>query len=99
MATLNQYNLYSMNVGNTDFVRSDKVDKYLNELRRINDFEEVSDFVVENFGKIENVALLDFPELGKQMSIVVNEDKIEICAAKNSKQYYGKGWKLISQNS
>lgn len=96
MQEFNQFQLYSLNCG-VEYKKNDVVDDYIDEVRGLYEYDDVKKFVEENFGDISGVKLIDYPDLSKKISIVKDEEKIEICAVKNGRQYFGQGWKLISQ--
>jgi len=96
MAEFNMYNLYQANYNVVPI--DDTVDTYIKDLIKIDEFEEVKKYVAENFGKINDEKLFEYQDIDKQINILINEEKIEICAAKKFKQYWGKGWYLVSKN-
>ena len=98
MTAFNSYTMYSANVQAKPINTEDKVDKYIDELRTMSEYDDVKSFVETNFGDVNGEKLYDYPELKKQIYILVDDDKIEFCAAKNKQQYFGKGWKLISES-
>lgn len=92
----NKYNLYSMNGTFGSFSKVDEIDQYIEELKVIDEYSEVKDFIEKKFGEIHSPEFKEYPELGKMVTIVLDDEKVEFCALKNNKQYYGKGWRLIS---
>ena len=92
MAELNMYNLYAMGGNYNAVSKVDEVDKYVKELVSIDDYDEVADFVKEHFGEKDGNNLVEFPDINKQINIYTEKNKIEICVAKDRKQYWGKGW-------
>lgn len=95
MTELNQFMLYSRNTGVSH--EDDEIDNYVNDLRKIDEYDEVLKFIQEHFGEVESGKIYDYPELNKQICINLKEDAIEFCAAKNRKQFFGKGWKIINK--
>lgn len=102
MAELNKYSLYAG--GAMQIREQDKVDKFISDLKEMNEYEEVCTYLEEHFGENQKSGIIEFPELNKQISIVYKDNAVEFCAAKNRKQYFGKGWlfvndeKLLSEN-
>ena len=88
----NNYALYSMNAGVSTV---DKVDGYLYDLQRLNQYEDVVNYINEKFGDVGSEKVIDYPEIKKQIEIVFKEDAVEFFAAKDWKQYYGKGWRKL----
>ena len=84
-----------MSAGQTGALQEDKVDKYVRELREIQEYDKVKEFLEEHFGKLENEKEVDFPELKKNLYFQTDDEKVEIWVYKNDKQYFSKGWKLI----
>ena len=94
----NKYSMYSIGTQYSSVSKTDEVDDYIAELRDLDEYEDAKKFVQDHFGTVEGVKFFEFPELSKSVSVVLDEEKVEICALKNNRQYYGKGWKLISKN-
>ena len=94
-----QFRLYSMNAGMAVRPLQDIVDGYMQELIDIDEFDSVKDFVSDKFGDINGEKWLDYPDLHKEVYLLVEDCKIEFCALKNEKQYFGKGWKIVNQNN
>ena len=91
----NQYNLYAMNA---DITKTDKVDNYKKDLMLIHEYDEAKNFIIKHFGSVEGAKWVDYPELDKKVYIFLNDEKVEFCALKDKKQYWGKGWKLVSSD-
>ncbi len=92
MKEIDSYTFYSLNSD----IREDKIDKCVSELCRMNEYDDVYSFVKEFFGEFKDEKLFEYPELNKQVFINVSENTIEIFAAKNKKQFFSKGWKLVN---
>ena len=86
---LNNYSLYTRNAKNTSI---DKVDEFIIQLELLDSYKEVVDYININFGVIEDKKVIEYPELNKQVEIVFKDNAVEFFAAKEWKQYYGKGW-------
>ena len=95
----NPYNLYAMNVNTNDFQKKDKLDNYIDEIRDFEEYDDIRNYIIEHFGRIDGVKWMKFPENNKLLYICVDDDKVEVCALKNKMQYFGKGWKLIKNDS
>lgn len=93
----NQYNLYSMNAGYSGTIKSDEVDNYIQDIRHIDEYNEIRDYLSEHFGDIDGAKWLEYPDIKKQMYILVENEKIEVCVLKNEKQYFGLGWKKVGK--
>ena len=87
---LNQYNLYSMNVGVTSV---DEVDDCVQTLQRMTNYNDVVQYLNNKFGDIGESKLLEYKDLDKQIEIKFKPDAVEFFAAKKWTQYYGKGWR------
>ena len=97
MAEFNQYSLYSM-TGDTRLIqKDDEVDVLVKKLIEIDEYDDVKKIVLENFGDIEREKLIEYSNINKQLNILITDEKIEICAAKQWKQYFGKGWVLVDK--
>ena len=92
MASINQFSLYSMNGNLNTEQKEDQVDVYIRELTQINDYNEVMNYVQEKFGDISGNKMFEYPEIKKQINVFTEKNRVEICAAKEYQQYWGKGW-------
>lgn len=91
----NTFNLYSMNSGMNNIRSKDEIDTCIDSLVKMNEYNEVKEFLSEKFGNIENEKWFEYSDLKKAVYIKNDDNVIEFCALKNEKQYFGKGWKLI----
>ena len=98
MAEINKYGMYNMSFSNSGMGEKDKIDKWVEELTKTDSLDAVRSFVSSNFGNIEGENWFDYPDLNKKVYVLVDEEKVEVCALKNDKQYFGKGWKLIKED-
>ncbi|MBR6126987.1 hypothetical protein IKQ21_04805 [bacterium] len=89
---LNQFNLYSMQIGQVNIV--DKVDQLIRGIDTINEYNLVKDYIQNRFGEFEGWKQFDYPEEHKQIAITIDEKEITFCVAKDYQQYYGTSWKL-----
>ena len=92
MAELNKYSMYNLGFSGSNISQKDKVEKWVDELIPMNVYGDVKNFIQSNFGEISGDKWFDYPELKKQVYVVNEPNKIEICMLKNGKQFYGKGW-------
>ena len=95
----NKYNLYSMNFESSNLSQKDEVDACIQDISDMNVYEDLRAYLVEHFGDFNGEKWVDYPKLHKHVFLRLEEDKIEICVLKNEQQYFGKGWKLIKDDS
>ena len=98
MAEFNKYALYTMGGMVNNMPKEDTVDKCVNELRRLDEYDDVLKFVTEHFGDINGDKMIEYPDINKQIYVVVDEKKIEVHAAKNMTQFFGNSWILVGNN-
>ena len=98
MAELNKFSLYNFGIQGATMSTKDKVDRWVEDMIDLHDYNEVKDFVQRNFGNVDGIQWFDYPELSKKVYVLNEPEKIEICTLKNDKQYYGKGWKYIQRD-
>ena len=91
-----QYHLYGLCMGSNVVQQIDKVDSYIQEVRDMTFYEDLKSSLVSHFGEFSGIKWVEYPELKKDLYLLLEEDKIEICALKNDIQYFGRGWKLIA---
>ena len=94
MAELNQFSLYSMGGNYNVQPKCDEVDTIVKELVSIDEYEKVVNFVREHFGDVHGNRLFEYDDINKQINVFTEENRVEICVAKDRKQYWGKGWLL-----
>ena len=92
MAIINQFSLYSMGSDFNNIPKDDKVDGLIKELINIDEYEDVCNFVKERFGDIQGNKMFEYPDVKKQINVFVERNRVEICAAKEYKQFWSKGW-------
>ena len=95
----NQFNLYSYNANIAQINTLDEVDNCKQELLRITEYDAVKDFLTQKFGNFSGQKWINYPELSKQVYLYLDEEKVEFCALKDKKQYWGRGWKLEEINN
>lgn len=89
------YSLYAMNVG--DF-KMDEVDDIVRNIKLINSYDEVLNFINLHFGNIEKERCVEYPDSNKQIAIVLKQDAVEFFAAHKRKQYFSKGWRKNTES-
>ena len=94
--SFNPYNIYSINAGIKTEVR-DQIDTCINEIKDFCEYDEIKNYLEENFGNIQGEKWIHYEELHKNLYLRVESDRIEVCALKNEQQYFGKGWKLLNK--
>ena len=94
MTELNKFNLYNFNNNYSELYKQDEVDIILEKFKPMQEIDEVRSLVEETFKISNGVEWFEYPN-NKRISVVIDKEKIEICAIKNNKQFYGKGWKKI----
>lgn len=99
MSELNKYNLYNLGFQNQISVQKDEVDRMIDEMVNLHVYQEVKDFILNNFGEVDGTKYFDYPELNKQIGVINSPQKIVVCCFKNAKQYYGKGWQAIDKDN
>ena len=90
---IEKYNLYIMNAENFTI---DEVDKYVQEISDIYTYKYVIKYINKNFELNKERTLIEYPELNKQIEIVLKENTVEFFAAKDWKQIFGRGWKDVT---
>ncbi len=90
---IEKYNLYLKNLENHVI---DKVDEYVNDLNNLYTYQDVIKYVNKHFEINKERTLMEYPELNKQVEIVLKENTVEFFAAKNWTQYFGRAWKDIT---
>jgi len=93
----NQYSFYSLNTNIKSESSKDKIERCVNDLRQINEYYEVLDYLNANFSNFQSGKIIDFPELNKQICITLKGNAIEVHVAKNRQQFFSKGWLLIQK--
>ena len=91
---LNQYSLYSMNVG---LFKVDEVDDIVKCIKTINNYDEAMNYIMSHFGNIETEKEFNYPDIDKQIAIVLKKNAVEFFAGSKRKQYFGKGWKKAQE--
>ena len=90
----NQYNMYSYNANIQQSKVLDEVDIIKQDLLRMTEYEDVKNFIINKYGEFEGDKWVKFPELNKMVYLYLDSEKVEFCALKDKKQYWGRGWKL-----
>lgn len=97
MAEFNKFNMYSLGYDSIKKSEKDEIDKHIDFLNNENGYNEVKAYLVEHFGNFENDKWFEFPEINKTCYLLITKDRLEFCAQKNHKDYYGKGWLKIKE--
>ena len=95
MAEFNKFSMYNLAYQGAGMSTKDKVDKMVDEVIDLHDYNEVKNYVLKNFGEVNGSEWFDYPEINKKVYVLNQDEKVEICMLKNNKQFYGKGWKKI----
>ncbi len=91
----NKFNMYAYNMGAGGIAQAlDEVDICRQDLMRMTEYEDVKNFITRKFGEFEGKKWVKYPELNKHVYLYKDDEKVEFCALKNKKQYWGRGWKL-----
>ena len=96
MAELNKYGLYSLNFSNAAVL--DELSDFVNEITKINDYNDVKEYLSNKWNDVENRHFIDYPELNKKVSLKITDERIEVRVFKNDKQCYGEYWQVVSSN-
>ena len=97
MTEFNKFNLYSLGYENIKKPEKDEIDKHIEYLTEENNYDNAKKYLIEHFGAFDNEKWFEFPNLDKSCYLLINEERVEFCAQKNHKQYYGKGWLKIKE--
>ena len=73
--------------------------KQENSEETIEEYDDIRAVLTENFGEFKNTKWVHYSELNKKLYLHIEDDKIEVCALKKDIQYFGKGWKLVNQDT
>ena len=92
MAEFNKFSMYSLGYETIRKIEKDEIDKHIDFLTEENSYEEAKSYLIEHFGEFENDKWIEFPEINKTCYLLITNDRVEFCAQKNHKDYYGKGW-------
>jgi len=91
MKEINKYEMYKMQFGICDLI--DEVDKLVNELKKIDNYDDVEDFVKEKFDFSGERKIINYSQLKKMICVQPKENAIEFFAIKDNKAYFSKGWR------
>ena len=98
MSEFNKFSLYSMNYGATLEKEKDQVDKHIEFLKLEDDYEKVQAYLQDHFGDLSNEKWVEFEDIHKSCYLSAKDCKIEFCAQKNHRDYFGKGWIKIQND-
>ena len=91
MAQLNPYDLMYRRQTETQPKEKDEIDKHIDFFNSCDGLKDAKEYILEHFELSAN-GWISYPELNKELYIIIEENKVEFCALKNHTQYYGKGW-------
>ena len=94
----NQFNMYAYNAGISQAQKLDEVDECKQDLMRMTEYEDVKNFLQRKFGEFEGKKWVTYKELNKHVYLYKDDEKVEFCALKDNKQYWGRGWRLETVN-
>ncbi len=94
--TFNKYSLYCY-AGACKTI--DEVDSILQTINRMTNYSDVLNFITENYPSSKSSYNVYFEKVDKVLNIAKKENAIEICALKNNKLYFGKGWKIVEDKT
>lgn len=97
MNELNKYEFYSLNYSNAEIL--DEVSDFVNDITKINDYNDVKEYLSNKWDNIENISVIDYPELNKKVSLKITDERIEVRVFKNNKQCYGEYWQIVPNNA
>lgn len=98
MSEFNKFSLYSLNYESSQIREKDHVDKHIEFLKLEDDYEKVQAYLQEHFGIFEDEKWFDYDDIHKSCYLLFQDGKIEFCAQKNHKDYFGKGWLKIQKD-
>ena len=87
----NQYSMYSYAAADFKTACDDKILVDLQRLDKLNEFDEVIDFVNKVFGEVDSYKIFNYPN-DIVVAISRKENEIVVGAKQNGKQIYGQGW-------
>ena len=99
MSELNKFSLYSLSYKGYQNTKKDHIDRHIEFLKLEDDYEKVQSYLVEHFGDFSNGKWFEFEDIHKSCYLLAQDEKIEFCAQKNHRDYFGKGWLKTKNNS
>lgn len=96
---LDMYKLYSLAAKSQPI--ADDIDKIVNELTHINNYDQVKNFISTKFNhKDHNDDLIRFyPDLNKNVVVNFLENAIEVFVKGGDKLIFAKGWRTTAKES
>lgn len=92
MTEFNKFSMYSRGFETLTGSEVDTIDRHIDFLKQKDNYDEVKKYLSANFGYFEGGKWFEYPDLHKSLYIFMDDNKLEFCAQKNHKDYYGKGW-------
>ena len=96
MAELNKYSLYGLNYTNVRTL--DELDEFVNNVVHIKEYDQVKDLLEHKWQDIGEYKKIDYPDLKKNVTLKIQDDRIEVRVFKNDKQTFGQYWQIVSNN-
>lgn len=93
MAELSKYSNYAVNAG---INKIDDVDLCIREMHCMKDYDKVKEYIDYKWGAFEGSKEFQYPELSKSINLNISENRIEFRVYKDSNQYHGEYWQLVS---
>ena len=90
----NQYSMYSYAAADFKSACDDKILVDLQRLDKLNEYDEVIDFVNKVFGEVESYKTFDYPN-NILVAVSKEENKIIVGAKQDGKQIFGQSWQLV----
>ena len=90
----NQYNMYAYAAEQSRSSALDEVDEFRQNLLRMTEYDDVRNFITNKYGEFEGKKWIKYPKLHKKVYLYLDDEKIEFCALKDKKQYWGRRWRL-----
>lgn len=94
MTELNKYSIYGLNFTNAKQV--DELDEFVNNIVQIKDYEQVKELLENKWHLANDIEVIDYPKLNKQVILNITEERIEVRVYKDTNQEFGQYWQIIS---
>lgn len=94
MTELNKYSFYGLNFTNAKQV--DELDEFVNNIVQIKDYEQVKELLENKWHLANDIEVIDYPKLNKQVILNITEERIEVRVYKDTNQEFGQYWQIIS---
>ena len=94
MTELNKYSIYGLNFTNAKKV--DELDEFVNNIVQIKDYGQVKELLENKWHLANDIEVIDYPKLNKQVILNITEERIEVRVYKDTNQEFGQYWQIIS---